>query len=114
MSVPLRLRSPRDIRAVFDARNVRGTRTVVVHARRQGDGDAPSRVAVVAGRKVGNAVRRNRAKRRIRAALLDTTLPNGLDLVVTAKSAAVTEPFTVLAADVAHGARGASERACRR
>jgi len=44
-------------------------------------------VGVVAGKAVGNAVRRNRAKRRIREALMDTTLfPDTAYIVISSRS----------------------------
>lgn len=107
MAVPARLRSSRDIRAVLGARQARGTATMVVHARRRGD-DLPARVAVVAGRRVGGAVHRNRAKRRLRAALQLAELPSGLDLVVTSRPQAVDCPFSHLRRDLAHGLAAAA------
>ncbi len=41
-------------------------------------------VGVVAGKRVGNAVRRNRAKRRLRAALREAPLRSGWQYVVIA------------------------------
>ena len=72
---------------------------MVVHARSRPD-DGPARCAVIAGRKVGPAVARNRAKRRIRAGLQQSSLPHGMDLVVTARASAVTAPFTDLRAEL--------------
>lgn len=117
-----RLTSSREIRAVMGRRLSAGSVIVVVHGRLRDPELAspdravmPTRVAVVAGRRVGNAVRRNRAKRRIRAALHDamqgyamqgyamqgsSSLPTGLDLVITAKAAAVDVPYDQLFADV--------------
>ena len=71
----------------------------MVHARRRGD-VAPARATVVAGRKVGNAVTRNRAKRRLRAALAQTPAPDGVDLVVVARQAAVDASFGALREDL--------------
>ena len=50
--------------------------------------DSPARLGITASKKVGNAVRRNRLKRIIRAAFrqLEGFLPPGHDLVVICKS----------------------------
>lgn len=54
----------------------------------------PPRVGVVAGRKkVGGAVQRNRAKRRLREALARIPLRDGCDYVVIASSAVLAAPF---------------------
>ena len=51
----------------------------------RGEGpDDGTRVAIVAGRRVGNAVRRNLAKRRLREAIRLVGLPQGEDLIVIA------------------------------
>jgi ribonuclease P protein component len=55
-------------------------------------------VAVVAGRPVGNAVRRNRAKRRLREALRRVPMRDGRDYVVIASAAVVRAPFEALVA----------------
>jgi ribonuclease P protein component len=55
-------------------------------------------VAVVAGRPVGNAVRRNRAKRRLREALRQVPIRDGRDYVVIASAAVVRAPFEALVA----------------
>jgi ribonuclease P protein component len=53
-------------------------------------GEGPTRLGVVASRKMGGAVQRNRAKRLLREAFRRTvaTLPEGLDLVVVVRSGA--------------------------
>ena len=94
-----RLRRSADVRRVITAGTRAHGRTAVVHARRRGDGWAP-RVTVVAGRKVGGAVQRNRAKRRLREALRATRLPEGLDVVVVARAEAVAAPWPVLVAEL--------------
>ena len=50
--------------------------------------DAPPRLGITASKKVGNAVRRNRLKRLIRAAFQETGgwVPSGYDLVVICKA----------------------------
>jgi len=56
----------------------------------------PPQVAIVAGRRVGNAVRRNRAKRRLRAAMERQCLRDGTAYVVIAQRGAVDAPFARL------------------
>ncbi|TMK36868.1 MAG: ribonuclease P protein component [Actinobacteria bacterium] len=74
----------RDVQRVFDeGRPVHGRRVVVFLA--SGTGAA----AFVAGRKVGNAVTRNRARRILRAAWLEVApgIGNGHDAVLVAREA---------------------------
>jgi len=56
------------------------------------------RVGVAAGRSVGHAVRRNRAKRRLREIMrpLVTRIPAGYDLLLIARPRAVEADFTAL------------------
>lgn len=96
-----RLRRSRELDAVFSSRLAAHGRAVVVHGRHRGD-DQPARWTVVAGRKVGGAVARNRAKRRLRAALRAAALPNGWDIVAVARSRAVSARFDDLQAETAH------------
>ncbi len=114
--MPLRrLHLAGDIRAVFAARTVVHGPAMAVHLRRRED-DAPGRVAVVAGRRVGTAVVRNRAKRRLRAALHELTVPRGVDAVVVARASAVELAYPRLCAQLgeqlsrAYAGRGTLER----
>lgn len=63
----------------------------------------PLRFGFTASRKVGNAVVRNRAKRRLRA-LVDKVAPqlglSGWDLVLIARTEATVRDFTVMADDL--------------
>ena len=63
--------------------------------RTQGE-TGPPQVGIVAGRGVGNAVRRNRAKRRLRAAAGLAELQPGATYVVVASPAVVDMPFQEL------------------
>jgi len=93
--MPSTLASSRDIRAVYAARSGVHGLGMSVHAHARADG-GPGRAAVVAGRRVGGAVQRNRAKRRLRAVLRAEGLPDGFDIVVVAKSGAVVAPYPLL------------------
>ena len=65
----------------------------------RGDERAP-RCAVVAGRLLGGAVVRNRAKRRLREAVREVGLAPGVDVVLIARADAVSLDFPALKADV--------------
>jgi len=60
-------------------------------------------VAFVASRAVGNAVDRNRAKRRLREAALRADLPVGWDLVIAAREGTATMPFGELVTQLRKG-----------
>lgn len=63
-------------------------------------GAEPQR-AVVASRKVGGAVARNRAKRRLREAIRAAGIPADVDVVVVARTTALSAPMTQLIAEAA-------------
>jgi len=96
--MPSRLTRTSDIRAVFAARNVAHGRALSVYARQRADG-GQGRAAVIAGKRVGGAVQRNRAKRRLRALVRAGGPPSGLDLVLVAAAPAVVAPFPDLTAE---------------
>lgn len=65
--------------------------------------DAPPRLGLTASRKVGNAVIRNRARRRMRAAAsqqLNSRARNGYDYVLIARYNTATRPWTGLVDDL--------------
>jgi ribonuclease P protein component len=81
---------------------------------------APIRVGFTASRKVGMAVERNRARRRLRAAVADV-MPRlgrpGVDYVVIARAETVRRPYAALVKDletalrrIEEGRRGARSR----
>lgn len=64
---------------------------------------APIRVGFTASRKVGGAVRRNRARRRLRAAVrqvMPARAKAGHDFVVIARAGTLRRPFGALVADL--------------
>ncbi|MFW6155956.1 MAG: ribonuclease P protein component, partial [Armatimonadota bacterium] len=61
------LRRQQDLDRVFEAGHWRRLRPVAVGTYHRDDSE-PSRFAVVAGKRIGAAVRRNRARRRMRKA----------------------------------------------
>ncbi|MFA9443893.1 ribonuclease P protein component [Egicoccus sp. AB-alg6-2] len=86
--VPLavdRLREGRDIAAVLRGRRQRAGRLAVVHVRTERS-SGPPRIAVVASRRVGTAVARNRAKRLLREASRHLVWRPGVDVVLVARS----------------------------
>lgn len=98
-----RLRRPRQFQQVRRAGRVynqRLLRLTVLRNRR-----ARTRCGFVVGKRIGNAVQRNRAKRRLREAvrLLYDHIAQGYDLVfVVRQSAVIDVPFTQLQATVRH------------
>ena len=71
-------------------------------------GEGPPRVGLVAGRRVGGAVVRNLAKRRLRAALDQAKLEDGFDYVVIASPAVAAAKFATVAVWVREATAGAA------
>lgn len=96
--------------AVFASgvRSSKGPITVVAAP----NGSDRCRMGLVAGRRIGGAVLRNRARRRIRHAMVSIPQPSGFDLVVVARPDVAWMPFQdleeALATAVAVSVRGAT------
>jgi ribonuclease P protein component len=78
------------------------TSSVVVQARQRGD-DAPARTGFTVTKKLGNAVERNRARRRLKEAVrlgLADALKPGADYVFVGRAATGGRPFTLLIDDL--------------
>jgi ribonuclease P protein component len=107
-----RLKKRADFLRVAAARNKWVSPGIVVQARQRPPGDSsprdcstdkPIRVGFTTSRKVGNAVARNRARRRLRA-LAAQLLPRagapGHDYVLIGRRATVSRPFEALRGDL--------------
>ncbi len=81
-----------------------GTGSFLLQARARDDGEGFARIGFTASKKIGNAVARNRAKRRMRAAARDVLTRQarpGWDYVLVARPDATTSrPFPDLLADL--------------
>lgn len=97
-----RLRSPRDFQHTRRrGRGVSGAYLTLHYVRQAGD-PAPARAGFSVGKRVGNAVMRNRVKRRLREAVrrLLADVPPGWDLVLAGKPGAAQAEYAALAAEV--------------
>ena len=87
-----RLSRSGDFDRVYREGNSRGNRFLVLYSfpRGEDEPDAPARLGLSVGRKLGRAVVRNRVKRAIRQAFwdLDEHLPAGHDYVIVARPGA--------------------------
>ncbi len=81
-----------------------GTGSFLLQARARDDGQAFARIGYTASKKIGNAVARNRAKRRMRAAVQQVLVRlarPGWDYVLVARPlATIARPFPDLLADL--------------
>jgi ribonuclease P protein component len=100
-----RLKRRSEFLRVAGARQKCAAPGLVLQARpRTGDSrEHPFRIGFTVSRKVGNAVARNRARRRLRAAVeavMPTTALDGYDYVVIGRAATLKRPFTALCEDL--------------
>ena len=103
----LRLKRPGDFRRIYDAGNKSVGRCMIMWV--APSTDPYTKVGVVASkRSIGNAVKRNRAKRRLRAAtrLQREVLPLGTDVVLVARPKILTASWDDLVTDFTCCAEG--------
>jgi ribonuclease P protein component len=105
---PVSLRSSASFRTVLaTGRRHRAGDLVVVRAVGQ---PGSVRFGLVAGRRLGSAVIRNRAKRRLREAIRAAGLPAGFDFVLIAGPSVPYVPFTTLVSWISAAVNDGSER----
>jgi len=76
---------------------------LVLQSAKRLEGDNTARIGYTASKKVGNAVKRNRAKRRLRALVKDVLLKNareGFDYVLIARYTTPDRPYQALIEDL--------------
>ncbi|MCU0905623.1 MAG: ribonuclease P protein component [Tabrizicola sp.] len=97
------LRKRADFLKAASARR-QGTNGFLLQARDRADGDPSVRIGFTASKKIGNAVLRNRAKRRLRSLVRDVLALSGCpgwDYVLVARpEATVSRPYADLRADL--------------
>jgi ribonuclease P protein component len=104
MSEPVaRLKRRREFLRVAAARTKAVTPGMIVQALARDDDTAQIRVGFTASRKVGNAVVRNRARRRLKALVAELLPGRGqaaTDYVLIARGETATRPFEALRSDL--------------
>ena len=101
------------LRAARTVRHVCGAITLESCATPADEATPGLRVGFTASKKIGNAVARNRAKRRLRAAareLLPLLGRSGHDYVLVARGTTVARPFQALLADITSALKSAHRK----
>jgi len=106
-AAPTRLRKRAEFLVVRTGQKRRG-RFFMLEVKARGD-DAPPRYGITVTRKVGNAVVRNRIRRRLREAVRVNAADDmaaGTDYVIVARPDALTASFEALSAELSRRCRG--------
>ncbi len=105
MDPPDTIKKRRDFLRVQASRRRQAAPGLVLQRLGRGDG-GPMRVGYTVTRKVGNAVERNRVRRRLKAAVREALERRpGMDYVVIGRRAALTRPWRALLGDLRTAAR---------
>ena len=90
------IKASSDISALFDeGKKISSKSMILMYRPTPAKRDRHGRVAFIAGKKVGNAPHRNRAKRLLREAARQAGLPTfGWDIALVARPSIVREPFS--------------------
>ena len=103
-----RLKKRSEFLAVAATNRRWSTPGLVLQARPLDGTESPVRLGFTATKKIGNAVKRNRARRRLRAAAADvlrTAAARAADLVLVARAGTVDRPFGDLKNDFSQALR---------
>jgi ribonuclease P protein component len=93
------LRHRTEFQAVYDRGVKASGRFMTIFVLPRERRDLVSRLGIAATRKMGAAVERNRAKRRVREIFRQHPAPPGLDIVVIPRRALIDAPFSSLEAE---------------
>lgn len=106
----MRITRTREFDRVFDGRRSSGDENMVVYA--APNGLAWPRIGILAGKRIGNAVGRNRVKRLIREAFRTSrdSLPGAFDLVVIARKETCNAGFDAIKSSLVNLAGEASAK----
>ncbi|MBO1751173.1 ribonuclease P protein component [Actinotalea sp. BY-33] len=115
LPAPLRMRRSEDFAQTIRRGTRAGRDTLVVHCRLV-EGGAERRVGLVVAKTVGNAVVRNRVRRRLRAVVVEQVdvVPPGTDLVLRALPPAHRASYSVLRDEYVGALSSAVRRASSR
>ena len=115
LPAPLRMRRSEDFAQTIRRGTRAGRDTLVVHCRRV-EGSAERRVGLVVAKTVGNAVVRNRVRRRLRAVVVEQVdvVPPGTDLVLRALPPAQQASYGLLRDEYVSAMSSAVRRASSR
>ena len=101
----LRLKKRCEFLCVYNAQLSAASKTMIIQLYARNDDSYLTRVGFTVSRKVGNAVQRNRARRRLKA-VAQEVLPffplQGRDVVIVGRPSAVLTPYPLLVKDCQH------------